>query len=138
MWFGDDPDKATLRETLRSTLDAACQALPQAFDPTPLRRQIAALKDLPLKATMDACTRLEGSEGDGDVLSVLAHGRDVVVRRTRDLMRAYDAFLDRYVTAVETRLAQLGDDPLADAIEGVREELAGIRTGLATLGEDPS
>jgi hypothetical protein len=134
-WFGEDPDKQELRDILRETTNEARKELPLLYDHDSLKRRIAALKDLPLKATLADCARLEKSEEPGDVLSVLVRKPDPVVRATQDLIKEFDNFLGLYTREVETRLRQHGEDAVEEGSEAIREELKQIRDLLDAMQE---
>lgn len=134
-WFGEEPDKQELRETLQATVNEARTVLPLPYDYDSLRRRIAALKDISLKTTLTDCVRLERSDQAGEILSVLARAPDPVVRATQELMREFDRFLEFYSRDIHVRLEQQGDDPTGKGSAAVREELSRIRNFLQTIQE---
>ncbi|MGE3668515.1 MAG: protein DpdH [Polyangiaceae bacterium] len=131
-WFGPDPDKRELRENLLEAINEASRVLPLAYDYNGLRRRVANLQHLSLKATMSDCARLEGSDHPGHVLSVLAVRPDKVVQATTELMDAFDDFLQRYLDEIDSRLLQ-PEHAVDDAIAAVNRELMDLRALLEEL-----
>ena len=132
-WLGDNPNKDELRDVLRETLKKANKELPGISDLKSLRRTIDAVYECALKSALDDCGRLRKSDDPGLVLSVLARNPDPVIRATRDLMNDFDIFLSLYGEEIETRLAQHGEDAVAEGTSMLREELTQLQQLLSAI-----
>ena len=134
-WFGEDPDKKELRDTLRELVNFARQALPLNYDHDALKRRVSGLKDTSLKATLSDCARLKESEEPAQVLSVLANKPGPALLASQKLMEEFDGFLSVYSRELETRLEQLGANAVEEGATAVREELGRLRDLLQALQE---
>jgi len=134
-WFGEEPDKQELRETLRATINDARRDLPLRYDYDTLRRHVAALKNVSLKTTLADCVRLDKSDEPGDVLAVLARKPEAVVRATEELMREFDGFLAFYAREVSSRLEQQGENPVGNSTTAMRREIGKLRSLFQAIEE---
>jgi hypothetical protein len=130
-WLGDGFDKETVVRELKETIEAARAAgVAGGLDANGLLRQLEEFRTARVKTALDDAEKLEGDTSRGMTLTVLGRGHEPVARFCEEFQKRIIAF----VNAVEDNLASealhYGEDPVAEALALLKEELQKISTVL--------
>jgi len=135
-WAGEKPDKEAIAEKFKTTIEQAKAAgLTVGLEPITLVRLVEDFGRSPFKTAFDDIERLHAAKSRGTVLAILGTNHQPTVELSRNLERKFTAFLAGVQTAIQGRSLNLGVDPKAEAVGGLRAQVSELVPVLKEISE---